>query len=170
MSSIDPTEPVPARSTDSWSSLQDEFVLRNVQKFDCEQDFTTKGMIEIQLNDGPPPLYVPTKTRKVLFNIGLGIAVLDLGVMPIVYYYSLTFGAKLKEQTGKFSLLFPHRSLYSNRSVFIIITCLFCMMTFAHYTHRCVRLIFKCSDRYGPIGWGRKWRWVLFPPSFQYQI
>jgi hypothetical protein len=33
-------------------------------------------------------------------------------------------------------------------------------MTFAHYTHRCVRLILKCSIRYGPIGWQRKWRLV----------
>jgi hypothetical protein len=50
-------------------------------------------------------------------------------------------------------------------AVFIVITCLFCMMTFAHYTHRCVRLILKCSTRYGPIGWQRKWRLVCIRPS-----
>lgn len=47
------------------------------------------------------------------------------------------------------------------KTVLLVITCLYCMMTFAHFTHRCIRLIFKCSTRYGPIGWQRKWRLVL---------
>ncbi|KUJ16684.1 uncharacterized protein LY89DRAFT_645551 [Mollisia scopiformis] len=143
-------EPPRPKLKDSWSSLQDDYELRNVQKFrDAEQGSGLFGTSEdnrtTTLNDCPPPLHVPTRTRNLLFNIGLGIAVLDLCVMPIVYFYSLTFGAKLKRQT-----------------VFIVITCLFCMMTFAHYTHRCFRLMLKCSSRYGPIGWQRKWRLLEF--------
>ncbi|CZR66687.1 uncharacterized protein PAC_16588 [Phialocephala subalpina] len=48
------------------------------------------------------------------------------------------------------------------KTVLLVITCLYCMMTFAHFTHRCIRLIFKCSSRYGPIGWQRKWRLLEF--------
>lgn len=98
------TEPVRPQLKDSWSSLQDDYELRNVQKFrNNEQGSEILGTAEVlHLDDAPPPLYVPTRRRNLLFNIGLVIAVLDLFVMPIVYFYSLTFGAKLKRQTGKF--------------------------------------------------------------------
>ncbi|KAF8857191.1 hypothetical protein BDZ45DRAFT_436626 [Acephala macrosclerotiorum] len=143
------TVPPKAKLNDSWTTLQDDYELRNVAKFqDGEQGpgiFLGKQDGITTLDDVPPPIPQPTKTRKILLYIGLAIAVLDLCVMPIVYYYSLTFGTSLKEQ-----------------SVLLIITCLYCMMTFAHFTHRCIRLIFKCSSRYGPIGWQRKWRLLEF--------
>ncbi|KAE8452555.1 hypothetical protein EG329_013814 [Mollisiaceae sp. DMI_Dod_QoI] len=102
-------EPPPAKLKDSWSSLQDDYELRNVAKFqDAEQGpelLGPDGNRITTLDDVPPPLHVPTRTRVMLFYIGLGIAVLDLCVMPIVYFYSLTFGAKLKKQTGT---LYPY--------------------------------------------------------------
>lgn len=97
--------PPKAKLNDSWTILQDDYELRNVAKF---QDGEQGSGIFLGSNDGittlddvPPPIPGPTKTRKILLHIGLAIAVLDLCVMPIVYYYSLTFGTSLKEQSGR---------------------------------------------------------------------
>lgn len=102
------TEPQWSKLKDSWSSLQDDYELRNAKQFSDPENrsgvFRPDDDRTAILDNGPPPLYVPTRTRKLLFNIGLGVAVLDLCVMPIVYFYSLKYGAKLKLQTGKFIL------------------------------------------------------------------
>jgi hypothetical protein len=93
------------------------------------------------------------------------LSVFDLFILPITFFYSLTYASSLTPRYGK-----PRHWIeedtsetltdISLRTVFIVITCLFCMMTFAHYTHRCLRLMLKCSIKYGPIGWQRKWRLV----------
>jgi hypothetical protein len=97
--------PRSAKLKDSWTNLHDDYELRNVAKF---QDAEHGSGIFLGENDGittlddlPPPIPEPTRTRKILLYIGLGIAVLDLCIMPIVYYYSLTFGTSLKEQSGR---------------------------------------------------------------------
>jgi len=100
---------------------------------------------ELEINDVPPPLPMPSHRRKVLLTIGLVVAVLDLCIMPITYFYSLTYGTNL-----------------STRNVFIVITCLYCMMTFMAYGHRCFRLWWKgAGPRYGPVGWQGRWARLL---------
>ena len=47
-----------------------------------------------------PALPSLTRNRKILLMIGLTLASLDLCMLPITYFYSLTFGAKLSRQTG----------------------------------------------------------------------
>jgi hypothetical protein len=97
--------PRSAKLKDSWTNLHDDYELRNVAKFqDAEQGsgiFLGENDGITTLDDLPPPIPEPTRARKILLYIGLGIAVLDLCIMPIVYYYSLTFGTNLKEQSGR---------------------------------------------------------------------
>ncbi|PMD33973.1 hypothetical protein L207DRAFT_498560 [Hyaloscypha variabilis F] len=124
----------------SWAKLQGDFELRNTAEFAAPP-----GGKPAIVDLSPPALPSPTRNRKILLVIGLILAVFDVFILPIVFFYSLTYATNL-----------------TPRYVFIVITCLFCMMTFAHYTHRCLRLMLKCSVRYGPIGWRRKWRLLEF--------
>lgn len=49
-----------------------------------------------------PPI---TKTRWTLLRIGICLAILDLCVLPITYFYSLTYGTSLKPQDGKIGMM-----------------------------------------------------------------
>ncbi|KAE9366731.1 hypothetical protein N431DRAFT_350916 [Stipitochalara longipes BDJ] len=123
-----------------WRKLQGDFELRNIAEFAAPPGGKT-AIVDLS----PPALPAPTTNRKILLAIGILLAVFDVFILPIVFFYSLTYASSL-----------------TPRYVFIVITCLFCMMTFAHYTHRCLRLMLECSIRYGPIGWQRKWRLLEF--------
>jgi hypothetical protein len=144
-----------------WTNLQGDYELRNKAEFSA----TPGGKTSI-IDLSPPALPTPTRNRKILLIVGLVLAVFDIFILPIVFFYSLTYGSSLTARYGKQRCSRRKEGTsetvtdFSLRVVFIVITCLFCMMTFAHYTHRCVRLILKCSIRYGPIGWQRKWRLV----------
>jgi hypothetical protein len=48
----------------------------------------------------PPPLPHPTTLRKNLLVAGFVIAGLDLCVMPMVYFYALSYATSLSRQTG----------------------------------------------------------------------
>jgi hypothetical protein len=97
--------PPSAGSEDAWRNMLEDYELRNVAKFEVAEQGSGNLLGENRgittLDHLPPPIPGPTRTRKILLYIGLGIAVLDLCIMPIVYYYSLTFGTSLKEQSGR---------------------------------------------------------------------
>jgi hypothetical protein len=50
-----------------------------------------------------PPLRASRGRTKTRFIVGLTLAVLDVAVLPIVYYYAFEFGTTLDEQLGKFA-------------------------------------------------------------------
>lgn len=49
-------------------------------------------------NPAPPPLWMNPNRSKTWFRIGCVIAILDLSVMPIVYFYALRYGTSLSLQ------------------------------------------------------------------------
>jgi len=51
------------------------------------------GMIE-----GLPELHMPRRKRILLLFAGIGLAILDLGCLPLTYYYALKFDTKLSLQ------------------------------------------------------------------------
>lgn len=77
-------------------------------------------------------------SNPVTFWIGMAIITVDLGVMPIVYYYSFKYGTNLDLQEN-----------------FAVITGIFGMFCFAHYAYRSMKLLIlkgarkKCR----PLGW-----------------
>jgi hypothetical protein len=116
-----------------WVESHGDFELRNTDEFAAPPNGKT-AIIDLV----PPALPTPTKNRKIRLAIRLLLAVFDVFILPIVCFYSLTYASSLTPRYGRTRLCF-------------------CMMTFAHYTHQCLRLMLKCSIRYGPIGWQRKW-------------
>jgi hypothetical protein len=96
------SKPSIADAPSSWTNLQNDFELRETVKFSegnlAEDSPLGKGTIG---NDNVlPSLPPPTRNRKILLVIGLVLASLDLCILPITYFYSLTFGTKLSRQTG----------------------------------------------------------------------
>ena len=53
----------------------------------------TTGMIE-----GLPELHTPHRKRLLLLLGGIGLAILDLGCLPLTYYYALKFDTNLSLQ------------------------------------------------------------------------
>ena len=149
----------------SRAELQGSYELRTTVGYPAESSKTSAAPD----SNLPPPLPTPTKTRKILLRIGLTASAFDLCILPITFFYSLSYGSSLSNRNGTSRALPGTKDAFSADwallQVFIVIACLFCMMTFAHYTHRCLRLSLKCSSRYGPIGWKRKWRLVR-PDSY----
>jgi hypothetical protein len=96
------SKPTLADAPSSWTNLQNEFELRETVKFSdgnlAEDSSLGKGTISH--DNALPSLPPPTRNRKILLVIGLVLASLDLCILPITYFYSLTFGAKLSRQTG----------------------------------------------------------------------
>jgi hypothetical protein len=52
----------------------------------------------LPLEPGPPPLLMNPNRSKTLFRVGCVVAILDLSVMPIVYFYSLRYRTNLSLQ------------------------------------------------------------------------
>jgi len=96
------SKPSIADAPSSWTNLQNDFELRETVKFSegnlAEDSSLGKGTISH--DNVLPSLPPPTRNRKILLVIGLVLASLDLCMLPITYFYSLTFGAKLSRQTG----------------------------------------------------------------------
>jgi len=94
-----------------------------------------------------PPLLLPPHRKKFWLRVGIVAAIMDLGVMPIAYFYAFHYGAKLTLQIN-----------------FAIITGVLGLFCFLHYSLRSFRLFFKKKLAvWGPIGW-TKWGMVC-PPT-----
>lgn len=52
----------------------------------------------------PPPLHTPHNKRKKLFFFGVVVALLDLCLLPMTYYYALVFDTNLSVQDGMLHL------------------------------------------------------------------
>jgi len=86
------------------------------------------------------PLHIPHRRRRIIQVCGLLLVTLDLCVLPITYYYALKFGTSLKLQ-----------------DIFAVITGVYGMMSFTHYTWRSFKLFLpKTSPKWRPVGW-TKW-------------
>jgi hypothetical protein len=96
------SKPTVADAPSSWTNLQNDFELRETVKFSAgnlaEDSSLRKGTISY--DNVLPLLPPPSRNRKILLVIGLVLASLDLCILPITYFYSLTFRAKLSRQTG----------------------------------------------------------------------
>jgi len=89
------------------------------------------------------PLHTPHRRRKFILFAGVTLVTLDLCALPITYYYALKFGTNLKLQ-----------------DIFAIITAVYGMMSFTHYSWRSWRLFrTKSSETCRPLGWKG---WGLF--------
>lgn len=80
----------------SWAKLQGDFELRNIAEFTA-----TPGGKPAIIDLIPPALPTPTRNRKILLVIGLVLAVFDLFILPIVFFYSLTYASSLTPRYGK---------------------------------------------------------------------
>jgi hypothetical protein len=69
------------------------------------------GSTAAQFNE-PPPLQTPHKKRRLILSVGVFVATLDLCVLPIVYFYALTFGTSMNRQDSKSYL--PWRNILGN--------------------------------------------------------
>ncbi|KAI9740878.1 MAG: hypothetical protein M1818_004483 [Claussenomyces sp. TS43310] len=80
------------------------------------------------------------------FWLGCVVIFVDLSVLPVVYFYAFKFGTSLSMQ-----------------DIFAIITALFGMFCFIHYTFRCMRLVIikTSAEKYRPLGW-TKWGFLEF--------
>ncbi len=86
----------------SWTTLHEDYELRNTAKFsELDRAGSSQGGKGIgERENGLPELPAPSKLRKNLLVIGLIVASLDLCILPITYFYSLTYGTKFKRRTG----------------------------------------------------------------------
>jgi hypothetical protein len=48
-----------------------------------------------------PPLLLPPHRKKFWLRVGIVAAIMDLGVMPIAYFYAFHYGAKLTLQISQ---------------------------------------------------------------------
>jgi len=85
----------------SWAKLEGDFELRTTVEFQSEPR-TTATTTTLESYILPPPLPSFTRTRKILLRVGLTVAAFDLCILPITFFYSLTFGTSLSKQDGTF--------------------------------------------------------------------
>jgi len=74
----------------SWTKLPDDFELQTTAELAAPPGGTT-AIIDLT----PPALPALTKNRKILLIIGLVLAVFDLFILPVVFFYSLTYTTSL---------------------------------------------------------------------------
>lgn len=104
-------------------------------------------------------LHRPHKWRTTILIVGLVGAVLDLCCLPITYYYALKFDTGLTLQEGiQPGAQFPrHQADNSIRVVFAVITGVYGLLSFTHYSIRSLKLFRpKTSPKWRPVGW-TKW-------------
>jgi hypothetical protein len=92
-----------------WTKLQNDFSFPNTAKFP-EQQGVDLSLIEngtTTIDQAPPSFPAINKTRKVLLVIGIVLAILDLCILPITYFYALTYGSSLTRQYGKNGIYAP---------------------------------------------------------------
>jgi hypothetical protein len=77
------------------AKLQGDYELLNKAEFPAADG--TTSIIELI----PPALPSPTRNRKILLVIGLVLATFDLFILPIVFFYSLTYGTNLTPRYGR---------------------------------------------------------------------
>jgi len=80
----------------SWAKLQGDFELRKTAEFAAPPDGKT-AIVDLS----PPALPNPTRNRKILLVIGVVLAVFDVFILPIVFFYSLTYASNLTPRYGK---------------------------------------------------------------------
>jgi hypothetical protein len=80
----------------SWVELHGDFELRTTVEFAAPPNGKT-AIIDLI----PPALPTPTKNRKILLAIGLLLAVFDVFILPIVFFYSLTYASSLTPRYGR---------------------------------------------------------------------
>jgi hypothetical protein len=80
----------------SWVEFHGDFELRNTVEFAALPNGKT-AIIDLL----PPALPNPTKNRKILLVIGLVLAVFDVFILPIVFFYSLTYASSLTPRYGR---------------------------------------------------------------------
>jgi len=80
----------------SWAKLQGDFELRNTAEFAAPP-----GGKPAIVDLSPPALPSPTRNRKILLVIGLILAVFDVFILPIVFFYSLTYATNLTPRYGR---------------------------------------------------------------------
>jgi hypothetical protein len=116
------SKPSIADAPSSWTNLQNDFELRETVKFSegILAEGSSLGKGTIGHDNVLPSLPPPTRNRKILLVIGLVLASLDLCIMPITYFYSLTFGTKLSRQTGmgRTQSSTSHNKAESSRSLY----------------------------------------------------
>lgn len=56
------------------------------------------------VDPAPPPLFISSNRSKTWFRIGCIVAILDVPIMPIVYFYALRYKANLSLQDGMLQL------------------------------------------------------------------
>jgi hypothetical protein len=76
-----------------WARLQGDYELRQTTEIRLDAEKAPELLY--------PALPSPSKTREILLGIGLFLAALDLCILPITFYYSLTYGSSLSKQDGK---------------------------------------------------------------------
>lgn len=96
----------------AWE-LPADYELRNRTEFDS---VPIKEKAASPDDLAPPPLPSPTKNRKILLGIGIALAAFDLCILPITFFYSLTYGTSLSEQDGKQINITALQKLISLRS------------------------------------------------------
>jgi len=80
----------------SWAKLQGDFELRNTAEFAAPPAGKTPAV-----DLSPPALPSPTRNRKILLAIGLMLAVFDVFILPIMFFYSLTYATSLTPRYGR---------------------------------------------------------------------
>src|SRR5271163_36 len=94
-------DPPPSRP-----KLQDNYELPDTTKFSEQRGAAVSSMENGEAIDHlPPPLPAPTKTRKALLVIGFVLATLDLCILPITYFYTLSYRSRLTQQYGRERIL-----------------------------------------------------------------
>ena len=80
----------------SWAKLQGDFELRNTVEF-AAPPAGKRAIVDLS----PPALPSPTRNRKILLILGVVLAVFDVFILPIVFFYSLTYASNLTPRYGK---------------------------------------------------------------------
>lgn len=78
----------------SWTKLQGDYELRNTVEFPQQSGGPVVAI-------GLPVLPTPTKNRKIILGIGLTLAAFDLCILPITFFYSLSYTTRLTKQYGR---------------------------------------------------------------------
>lgn len=98
-------QPMNSATTSTWTELQEDYELRNAVGFSEGQDtgetVASNATSNKTANNNVPSLPAPTRLRKILLVLGLVLATLDLCILPITYFYSLTYATSLTRQHGQ---------------------------------------------------------------------
>ena len=125
-------------SSSSWNQLQEDYNLRNGAKFSTEEQKANNNNNNnpaaaaaaaaaaanppmIEDSNILPSLPSPTKKRKIILIIGVVLTIFDLCILPIIYFYVLTYHTSLTPQYGKCRSSPPSLLLVQRTSIYCLI-------------------------------------------------